>query len=927
LSASSELAQKEFDFAESAPVAFAEPPQAQTGVVARQSLFSANDEQVEPEPAPEAQGSIVPDTHVKEEPPLCDEAREFRRALVSFFLILVLWLLVFGVFALQAHNFEKPSCDAILAQDVALNRKDRKICDVCGVGTMFLPLFGEYEKSLSGPFRAVLYLAGLLWIFLGIGVVCDQFMAGIEEITSKEKAVWLQVTGGTKHKFHVKVWNSTVANLTLMALGSSAPEILLNVTEVFSREFFAGELGPSTIVGSAAFNLLVITSVCISAIPAPDIRKIEQTTVFAWTTTMSLFAYMWLIVVLKIVTPDKVDFAEAIITFLCFPLLVFVAFLADKGYIGPCWRGRGRRGSGMSDKWIEAEVEKIQSKFGKDLPQEAVSMMLSFQADAAKSARVSKARIRSAAMKTAIVGETRKSRDSRELLFGFAEEVHMVFECVGTFQVKVVASFVCGYNVEMKYRTIEGTAKMGVRYVHSEGKITFGPHQLERVIEVEIIDNDVWEQNEDFYIELFDPRLIVGGRVVTQHNNLVPQIGLARTTITILNDDLPAIVGFTVDEVYTNEGETVTVSVVRSHIGGEPSVEYRTISDTALEDRDFSASSGKLVFAKDETHKSIPIDIFKSPNHCFEENERFRVELSNATEGLIFNKDTEGGETRAYCDVVILGNQSPSCTTRLARMCCNCDRIQQGMSLWRDQFVNAIYCNGDAEGQSEATLVDWFFHMLSLPWKLTFSIVPPPIFFGGWLCFWCALAMIGLVTAMVGDMAGLLGCCVNIPDDITAITLVALGTSLPDTFASKVAAQQDDRADNSVGNVTGSNSVNVFLGLGLPWLFASYYWRAAGAPSQAWLGRKFGDSTYAELYLRDYPEGGFIVPAGALVFSVIVFTMCALLCVALLIFRRLRYGGELGGPKVAQKRDSFILAGLWLVYITASVFYSMSEKN
>lgn len=31
----------------------------------------------------------------------------------------------------------------------------------------------------------------------------------------------------------VKVWNETVSNLTLMALGSSAPEILLSVIEVW----------------------------------------------------------------------------------------------------------------------------------------------------------------------------------------------------------------------------------------------------------------------------------------------------------------------------------------------------------------------------------------------------------------------------------------------------------------------------------------------------------------------------------------------------------------------------------------------------------------------------------------------------------------------------------------------------------------------
>jgi solute carrier family 8 (sodium/calcium exchanger) len=35
------------------------------------------------------------------------------------------------------------------------------------------------------------------------------------------------------------------------------------------------------------------------------------------------------------------------------------------------------------------------------------------------------------------------------------------------------------------------------------------------------------------------------------------------------------------------------------------------------------------------------------------------------------------------------------------------------------------------------------------------------------------------------------------------ITFVALGTSLPDLFASKTAATQEKYADNAVGNVTG----------------------------------------------------------------------------------------------------------------------------
>ena len=71
---------------------------------------------------------------------------------------------------------------------------------------------------------------------------------------------------------------------------------------------------------------------------------------------------------------------------------------------------------------------------------------------------------------------------------------------------------------------------------------------------------------------------------------------------------------------------------------------------------------------------------------------------------------------------------------------------------------------------------------------------------------------------LIADFATQMGCQMYIKNSVTAITFVALGTSLPDTFASMAAARGDKYADNSIGNVTGSNSVNVFLGLGLGWL-------------------------------------------------------------------------------------------------------------
>ena len=80
------------------------------------------------------------------------------------------------------------------------------------------------------------------------------------------KVVKDEVTG-KEEPIEISVWNATVANLTLMALGSSAPEIFLSIIEtVTNLENEPGELGASTIVGSAAFNLLIITAVSIVSV-------------------------------------------------------------------------------------------------------------------------------------------------------------------------------------------------------------------------------------------------------------------------------------------------------------------------------------------------------------------------------------------------------------------------------------------------------------------------------------------------------------------------------------------------------------------------------------------------------------------------------------------------------------------------------------
>jgi solute carrier family 8 (sodium/calcium exchanger) len=147
--------------------------------------------------------------------------------------------------------------------------------DKCSTDGLVLPLF--FEGTWPREARATIYLIALLYSFLGVSIIADIFMCSIEKITSKTKKIHIASSKDDEPEvIEVPVWNGTVANLTLMALGSSAPEILLSCIEIIKNKFEAGSLGPGTIVGSAAFNLLAISAVCIAGIPKGETRRINQ---------------------------------------------------------------------------------------------------------------------------------------------------------------------------------------------------------------------------------------------------------------------------------------------------------------------------------------------------------------------------------------------------------------------------------------------------------------------------------------------------------------------------------------------------------------------------------------------------------------------------------------------------------------------------
>lgn len=200
----------------------------------------------------------------------------------------------------------------------------------CSEGVV-LPMWNPQNPAVGDKVaRAIVYFAALIYMFLGMSIIADRFMSSIEVITSQEKEITIKKPNGETTTTTVRIWNETVSNLTLMALGSSAPEILLSVIEVIGHNFESGSLGPSTIVGSAAFNMFIIIAICVYVVPENETRKIKHLRVFFVTAAWSVFAYIWLYLILSVFSPGEVEVWEAVLTFLFFPLCVLQAWIADR---------------------------------------------------------------------------------------------------------------------------------------------------------------------------------------------------------------------------------------------------------------------------------------------------------------------------------------------------------------------------------------------------------------------------------------------------------------------------------------------------------------------------------------------------------------------------------------------------------------------
>lgn len=420
-------------------------------------------------------------------------------------------------------------------------------------------------------FRGVVYFFLLLYLFIGVSIISDRFMAAIEVITSKEKELVVRRQGREPQIIVVRVWNETVANLTLMALGSSAPEILLSIIEIWAKNFQAGELGPGTIVGSAAYNLFVIISLCVFVIPNGETRKIKHLRVFFVTATWSIFAYVWLYVILAVSSPGVLEVWEGILTFSFFPATVLSAYIADRRLLIYKYLHKGYR---MNKRGVIVQAESGDSEVGVELEikpqQDGLHSMVDRLADADSPEAKEFEQTRRDYINTLkelrkkyptlpleqlevmaheeVLGKGPKSRAfyrvqatrkmvgagnlsrkiseraqsdlsevKAELQKQEAESIdiehvnamrvffepghYTVMENVGTFEVGVTRD---GGDLtrpcSVDYCTEDGSAEAGSDYVSAKGTLTFEPGETKKTIKLSVIDDELFEEDEHFYV-------------------------------------------------------------------------------------------------------------------------------------------------------------------------------------------------------------------------------------------------------------------------------------------------------------------------------------------------------------------------------------------------------------------------------------------
>jgi hypothetical protein len=190
--------------------------------------------------------------------------------------------------------------------------------------------------------------------------------------------------------------------------------------------------------------------------------------------------------------------------------------------------------------------------------------------------------------------------------YGFNCLHYSVSEASGSLKVMVVNKR--GTAGSVRVVTIDAEAKAGEDYEKVDTILTFNQGEKQKFVEVVIKDDDDWEPDEDFYMQLYHH---------PSDEELVGQD--TKTRITIIDDDKPGQIYFQESKAVTalaTERECEVVIERRNGSDGVVTVDYVTCeldqsSQTACAGIDFEHAKGTLEFKQGETEKTITITILQ----------------------------------------------------------------------------------------------------------------------------------------------------------------------------------------------------------------------------------------------------------------------------------------------------------------------------
>lgn len=115
-----------------------------------------------------------------------------------------------------------------------------------------------------------------------------------------------------------------------------------------------------------------------------------------------------------------------------------------------------------------------------------------------------------------------------------------------------------------------------------------------------------------------------------------------------------------------------------------------------------------------------------------------------------------------------------------------------------------------------------FLRWLLKPFDLLMKVTYPRIRYH-WAVFAISIIWISILSWVLVESAIHVSHALNVPEAIIALTVLAIGTSVPDLISSYLVAK-DGKGGMAISNAIGSNIFDVLIGLGLPWLISILFY-------------------------------------------------------------------------------------------------------